>query len=79
MKISKQQAIRVAEYLQNGGFLCNAKVFSIEYSYRNGKFVRVFEDKREHESEETELSLNEFIADIQRYDEDEFLLKDKIK
>jgi hypothetical protein len=78
MKIKKNDAIKIAEYLKNGGYIGNGKVYSIVFTFENGMFKKVGEDRREGDKFESEYSEEGFIVEIQNYDSEEFVGLSKI-
>ncbi len=72
MKINKALALKIAAHLKKGGIISNGKVYSLTFDYSNGVFCKVGEDRREGDRFETKLTEDEFVREIQNYDDNEF-------
>ncbi len=77
MKINLLEAVRISDYLKNGGVLSNGKVYSIMFLHKDGFFTGFYEDKREKEEYVKPMNLAEFLIEIQRYEHSEFIQLDK--
>jgi len=79
MKIDATIAEQIAEFLEKGNSIFTGNLATITFRFKNGQFVREFEDLREHESGSSILTKNEFLEKIQSYNvEDFYKLKENL-
>jgi len=72
MKIETSIANQIAEFLEKGNSIFTGNLATITFKFKNGKFVREYEDRREAETSTSFLTKAEFIEKIQSYKVEDF-------